>query len=32
MVALVLPQLPEYFVLYIAAARLGAITAGVNTG
>ncbi len=30
-VALVLPQLPEYFVLYIAAARLGAITAGVNT-
>jgi acyl-CoA synthetase (AMP-forming)/AMP-acid ligase II len=30
-VALVLPQLPHYFVLYIAAARLGAITAGVNT-
>ncbi len=30
-VALVLPQLPQYFVLYIAAARLGAITAGVNT-
>jgi acyl-CoA synthetase (AMP-forming)/AMP-acid ligase II len=30
-VALVLPQLPEYFTLYIAAARLGAITAGVNT-
>ena len=25
------PQLPEYFVLYIAAAKLGAITAGVNT-
>ena len=31
MVALVLPQLPDYFVLYIAAARVGAITAGVNT-
>src|SRR5262245_6521467 len=30
-VALVLPQTPEYFVLYIAAARLGAISAGVNT-
>jgi acyl-CoA synthetase (AMP-forming)/AMP-acid ligase II len=30
-VALVLPQLPEYFVAYVAAARLGAITAGVNT-
>jgi len=30
-VALVLPQMPEYFLLYIAAARLGAITAGVNT-
>ncbi len=30
-VALVLPQLPDYFVLYVAAARLGAITAGVNT-
>jgi acyl-CoA synthetase (AMP-forming)/AMP-acid ligase II len=29
-VALVLPQTPEYFVAYIAAARLGAITAGVN--
>jgi acyl-CoA synthetase (AMP-forming)/AMP-acid ligase II len=29
-VALVLPQAPEYFVAYIAAARLGAITAGVN--
>ncbi|HEX2384157.1 MAG TPA: class I adenylate-forming enzyme family protein [Acidimicrobiales bacterium] len=30
-VALVLPQQPEYVVLYIAAARIGAITAGVNT-
>ncbi len=30
-VALVLPQLPDYVVLYIAAARVGAITAGVNT-
>ncbi len=30
-VALVLPQLPRYFVLYLAAARLGVITAGVNT-
>ena len=29
--ALVLPQTPEYMVTYIAAARLGAITAGVNT-
>src|SRR4051794_10281810 len=29
-VALVLPQTPEYFVAYIAAARIGAITAGVN--
>jgi acyl-CoA synthetase (AMP-forming)/AMP-acid ligase II len=29
-VALVLPQMPEYFVAYIAAARIGAITAGVN--
>lgn len=29
-VALVLPQTPEYFVAYLAAARLGAITAGVN--
>ncbi|MEY2434326.1 MAG: hypothetical protein QOC92_4051 [Acidimicrobiaceae bacterium] len=29
-VALVMPQTPEYFVAYIAAARLGAITAGVN--
>ncbi|MEY2405998.1 MAG: hypothetical protein QOG39_914 [Acidimicrobiaceae bacterium] len=29
-VALVLPQTPEYFVAYIAAARVGAITAGVN--
>jgi acyl-CoA synthetase (AMP-forming)/AMP-acid ligase II len=30
-VALVLPQVPDYFTLYIAASRLGAITAGVNT-
>src|SRR5436305_13754424 len=30
-VALVLPQSPEYMVTYIAAARLGAVTAGVNT-
>lgn len=29
-VALVLPQAPEYVVAYVAAARLGAITAGVN--
>lgn len=29
-VALVLPQAPEYFVAYIAASRIGAITAGVN--
>jgi len=29
-IALVLSQVPEYFVLYIAASRLGAITAGVN--
>jgi acyl-CoA synthetase (AMP-forming)/AMP-acid ligase II len=29
-VALVLPQAPEYMVMYIAAARIGAITAGVN--
>jgi acyl-CoA synthetase (AMP-forming)/AMP-acid ligase II len=29
-VALVLPQTPEYFVVYLAAARIGAITAGVN--
>jgi len=29
-VALVLPQTPEYMVAYIAAARIGAITAGVN--
>ncbi len=28
--ALVLPPVPEYLVLYLAAARLGAITAGVN--
>ena len=30
-VALVLPQTPQYMVAYLAAARLGAITAGVNT-
>jgi acyl-CoA synthetase (AMP-forming)/AMP-acid ligase II len=30
-VALVLPQTPQYVVAYIAASRLGAITAGVNT-
>jgi acyl-CoA synthetase (AMP-forming)/AMP-acid ligase II len=30
-VALVLPQHPAYLALYIGAARLGAITAGVNT-
>ena len=29
-VALVLPQTPEYVVAYVAASRLGAITAGVN--
>jgi acyl-CoA synthetase (AMP-forming)/AMP-acid ligase II len=29
-VALLLPQVPEYFVLYVAASRLGAIAAGVN--
>lgn len=29
-VALVLPQTPEYVIAYIAAARVGAITAGVN--
>src|SRR5689334_12321616 len=29
-VALVLPQTPEYLVAYVAAARIGAITAGVN--
>src|SRR5258708_5106057 len=29
-VALVLPQTPEYVVAYVAAARVGAITAGVN--
>jgi len=28
--ALVLPPAPEYLVLYLAAARLGAVTAGVN--
>lgn len=30
-VALVLPTIPAYPVLYLAAAKLGAITAGVNT-
>jgi acyl-CoA synthetase (AMP-forming)/AMP-acid ligase II len=30
-VALVLPTIPAYIVCYLAAARLGAITAGVNT-
>src|SRR5437588_7373844 len=30
-VALVLPTIPEYIVCYLAAAKLGAITAGVNT-
>ncbi|MBV9284661.1 MAG: acyl--CoA ligase, partial [Acidimicrobiia bacterium] len=29
--ALALPTIPEYFVCYLAAAKLGAITAGVNT-
>ena len=29
-VALVLPQMPEYFVAYIAASRIGAITAALN--
>lgn len=29
-IALVLPSVPEYFVAYLAAAKLGAITAGVN--
>lgn len=29
--ALALPTIPEYFVCYLAAARLGAVTAGVNT-
>src|SRR3954454_16437206 len=29
-VALVLPQTPEYFVAYVAASRIGAITAGVT--
>src|SRR4051794_29792970 len=28
--ALVLPTIPEYMVCYLAAAKLGAITAGVN--
>ena len=30
-IALVLSTIPEYFVCYLAAAKLGAITAGVNT-
>ncbi len=30
-VALALPTIPEYFVVYLAIAKLGAITAGVNT-
>src|SRR5207253_11451358 len=30
-VALALPTIPEYIVCYLAAAKLGAITAGVNT-
>src|SRR5437879_12111494 len=30
-VALVLPTIPEYTVAYLAAAKAGAITAGVNT-
>ncbi|MBV9411229.1 MAG: acyl--CoA ligase [Acidimicrobiia bacterium] len=29
--ALALPTIPEYFVCYLAAARIGAVTAGVNT-
>src|SRR5438270_11819716 len=29
-VALVLPSIPEYVVAYLAAAKVGAITAGVN--
>ncbi|MBV8982747.1 MAG: acyl--CoA ligase, partial [Acidimicrobiia bacterium] len=29
--ALALPTIPEYFVCYLAAAKVGAITAGVNT-
>jgi acyl-CoA synthetase (AMP-forming)/AMP-acid ligase II len=29
--ALALPTIPEYIVLYLAAAKVGAITAGVNT-
>src|SRR5437016_3243106 len=31
MVALVLPTIPEYVVAYLAAAKIGAVTAGVNT-
>src|SRR5437870_4021249 len=30
-VALVLPTIPEYVVCYLAAAKVGAVTAGVNT-
>ena len=30
-VALVVPTTPDYPILYLAAAKLGAITAGVNT-
>ena len=30
MLALVLPSCPEHVVLYAAAAKLGAVTAGVN--
>jgi acyl-CoA synthetase (AMP-forming)/AMP-acid ligase II len=30
-VALVLPTIPEYVVAYLAAAKVGAVTAGVNT-
>src|SRR5207237_84632 len=30
-VALVLPTIPEYTVAYLAVAKIGAITAGVNT-
>src|ERR1051325_1308424 len=30
-VALVLPQSPEYAIAYLAAAKIGAVTAGVNT-
>src|SRR5205814_109121 len=30
-VALVLPTIPEYVIAYLAAAKVGAVTAGVNT-